>query len=146
MSPSFVHLSLITPSWSSVLPSFSLLRCPSQSRGARQCLRLCVKDTDGLVQPRDREYLLVMLAQPVRKHTLLEAIHANEECDQQADPTTVHVVHLAEIEEDRHGGTPGVFVSRIVAGWGTGLHVGVHQRALSKRRKLAQNGNNTDPL
>src|SRR6478752_9103590 len=69
--------------------------------GGRERGRLVVVDRNGLVEARQREDLAVMLGEADGQELLPGALCPDEQRHEEADPTAVHVVELAEVEDDR---------------------------------------------
>src|SRR6185503_12137697 len=82
-------------------------------------------DLDRFVQARKGQDLAVVVGQPACQQADAAALRANEQRDQQADATTVHVLEAGEVEDDRAG---TVIDGSCVAG---------HQVGLARRRHVA---------
>src|SRR5260370_18380135 len=66
-----------------------------------------------------------MIVQPKGHEMLFLAMEGNEQGEKQADPATVHILQLAEVQND------------CARGWGTGLRGGLHQRVFCESGDFA---------
>ena len=74
-------------------------RC--QAVAATTAAAFVVDDLDRLVEAGQREDLAVVIGQAGRDQPPAAALRADEEGHEQPDATTVHVLELAEVEDDR---------------------------------------------
>src|SRR5215212_7126666 len=95
---------------------------------------LGVVGTDGIIEARDLEDALVVIAEPVGQQLLLLAIDADKQRDKQPYAATVHVLEVLEVQDDR--------ACLPVAG----LVVGVHQDVLGEGGELSMHIDDADLL
>src|SRR5690606_21222810 len=82
--------------------------------GCRQRLGLARVEGNRFVEAGEVENLPVVVVQAIGEKLLLLALGANEQGDQQTDAGAVHVLQLAEVENNGP--------RRLIAGFGVGVH------------------------